>query len=465
MNIVLVNPPVRSGRYASWQTSIPPAGIGYLAAYLEQHDFGCSVIDGKLWKISIDEVCDQLCALNPDLIGFSAMTPDMPSTGEISRRVKEKMPGVITVMGGAHAIAIPHETLQEFPHIDFVITGEGEDTFVELVTALSTEKDFSAVPGLGYRDESMVIVNPHRPYIKDLDRLPFPAWHKFGKKSDTYFVLSSRGCPYGCLFCMRALGSQVRDRSPENVIAEIEWLVENFAPRKIIFIDETFTLKKKRILEFTDLMIKKGLHRKVRWVAQTRVDRGDPEIFARMKAAGCYRVEFGVESGNQSILNHVDKNINLSQVRETVRMARDCGLQIACTFILGHPYESEETIGNTINFAVTLKPDFVSFGIMSPYPGTGIWEMAKTGKGNYRLLSDGWDDYMRFGGGALELVNISRRRLEVLQAKAYFNFYLRTLKLVGFMKYSIPRMGQILVLLKKLIKNQLMSKRDRSVGR
>lgn len=250
---------------------------------------------------------------------------------------------------------------------------------------------------------------------------------------------------------MRALGKKVRERSSQNVAEEMEWLVDTFHPRRIIFIDETYTLRKHRILELTDLIIAKGLHKKVRWVAQTRADRCDSEVFSRMKQAGCEKVEFGVESGNQEILNHVEKNLRLSQVVEGIRTAKKAGLETACSFILGHPYETEETIQDTINFAVKLKPDFVSFGIMAPYPGTKIWEMVQSGEGNYHLLSDNWNKFLRFGGGCLELTNLSFAKLERLQAKAYIHFYLRTFKLIRLLQQVGPRLGQIHTQIRKLI--------------
>ncbi len=450
MRVVLVNPPVEYGRYKSWQSSIPPAGLGYLAAYLEENHIACDIIDGKLEGLSLDEVCEKILSRKPDVIGLSAMTPDIIVASKIARRIKTTLPGSFTVLGGPHAIAMPKETLKDFSEIDFVATGEGEITLVELIQAISGNREFHRISGLGFRNGSEIVVNPPRDYIRDLDRLPYPAWNKFNNNSGVYFILSARGCPYRCAFCMRALGRTVRDRTPENVVEEIEWLVSNYHPKKIIFIDETFTLKKDRVLKITDLILERGLEKKIRWVAQTRIDRGDPEVFAKMKRAGCEKIEFGVESGNQEILNRVDKNLTLPQISETIRIARDNGLLIACSFILGHPYETKETIQDTIDLAVKLKPDFVSFGVMCPYPGTKIWEMAQRSEGNYRLLSTNWEDFVRFGGGCLELSNLPRHTLEVQQIKAYVSFYVRTLKILRFFQYILPRWKQARFVIKKL---------------
>jgi len=451
MKVVLINPPVRTGKYRSTRVTIPPIGIGYLAAYLDRNGIDCEVIDGKLEGITVDQISTRVAAAKPELIGISAMTPDIMAAGEIAQNTKESLPDTPVVVGGAHAIAMPQGTLDEFPAIDYVVTGEGEQALLELTEAIRGERDFKSVEGLGFRRGTEVVINPPRQYLKDLDTLPFPAWNKFRDKGHSFGVLSARGCPYRCSFCMRALGRVVRYRSPSNVVEEIEQLVENYGAREIVFHDETFTLKKARIKEITELLLKKGLHKKIKWVAQTRVDTVDLEVFQRMKAAGCQKVEVGVESGNQGVLNRVNKGIKLAQIEETVRLAKKAGLRIACTFILGHPFETEQTIQDTIDFAVKLKPNSLSIGIMSPYPGTEIWEMAQTGDGNYRLLSQNWEEFLRFSGGCLELENLSRRRLEKLQVKAYLSFYLRTFIIIGLFRYGLPRWRQAWAVVKKLL--------------
>lgn len=458
MKVILINPPVRAGKYRSTRATIPPLGIGYLAAYLDRNSIDCEVIDGKLEGITVDQISTRVAAAKPELIGISAMTPDIMATGEIAQNTKQFLPDTPVVVGGAHAIAMPQGTLDEFPAIDYVVTGEGEQALLELTEAIRGKRDLKSIEGLGFRRGTEVVINPPRQYLKDLDTLPFPAWNKFRHQGHSFGVLSARGCPYNCTFCMRALGKVVRYRSPSNVVEEIEQLVENYGAREIIFHDETFTQKKARIKEIAELLIKKGLHKKIKWVAQTRVDTADLDVFERMKAAGCRKVEVGVESGNQDVLNRVNKGINLARIEETVQLAKKAGLHIACTFIIGHPFETEQTIQDTIDFAVKLKPNSLSLGIMSPYPGTEIWKMAQAGDGNYRLLSRNWEEFLRFSGGCLELENLSRHRLEQLQVKAYLSFYLRTFNIIGLARYGLPRWRQSWAVAKKL----LLSRKDRS---
>jgi len=196
MKVVLINPPVNHGRYESKQSEIPPAGLGYLAAYLEGNGIQCDVVDGKVEGLSINEVVEKIAMIKPNIAGLSAMTPDVISARRVARGIKEISPGTSIVLGGAHAIAIPKETLQEFSEIDFVVTGEGEETFVELVHSIIGERNFHGIRGLGFREDEEIIINLPRDYIRDLNRLPFPAWGKFKNSSGTYFLLSARGCPY-----------------------------------------------------------------------------------------------------------------------------------------------------------------------------------------------------------------------------------------------------------------------------
>lgn len=454
MRVLLINPPVLGGRYHSAQTAIPPLGLGYLAAAIRASGMECSVLDGKLDNPPIEVILAEVAARRPDVVGISAMTPDIVAAGKIAEAVKKSNSSIRVALGGAHAIARPRETLEEFPWVDYLVTGEGERTFTELLRSLSDGSDQDSILGLGFRKNGEIVINPPREYIRNLDETPFPAWDLFPGRGNVFFLLASRGCPYTCAFCMRALGREVRLRSPESIVEEMELLVNRYKAKEIVFADETFSLKKDRVMRLCDLIVAKGLDKRVRWVAQTRVDRSDQEMFARMKAAGCYRLEFGVESGNQEILRGVDKRISLPQVLEAVGMAKKVGLVVATTFILGHPFETEKTIQDTIDFAVRLRPDFVSFGVMSPYPGTKIWDMAQVGDGNYRLVSNDWADFTRFGGGSLELTNISAQRLEYLSLKAYMMFYLRTMKLFRLAQYVLPRLAQSKAALKKLLSHQ-----------
>ncbi len=450
VKVTLVSPPSEKGKYEHEHFVIPKNGIGYIAAYLEKNGIDCSILDAKFEGLNFEQVIKRLTEEKPDIVGISAMTSEIESGARVAAKVKRILPRSKTVIGGAHAISIPNETLKEFSQFDFLVTGEGEITFLELVKAIAEDKDLGHVKGILFRRDGEIKTNPPRPWIDDLDQLPFPAWHKYPQKSPFYYVLSTRGCPHQCAFCMTILGKKQRKRSPENVVDELEWLWNTYKVDQMIFLDETFTLDRKRTDQLLGMIIDRGLDRKMKWVAQTRVDRVDEAICRRMKESGCYKIEFGVESGNQKILEIIKKGITLRQVEEAVRSAKRAGLQVGCSFILGHPYETRETAQDTINFIVRLNPDIISIGIMVPHPGTRVYEMAQRGEGNYRLIAAHWSEYVKFGGGGLELKDLPRHELEKLQVKAYLNFYLKNYRFFDLISYGFEHWSQALAAAKKL---------------
>jgi anaerobic magnesium-protoporphyrin IX monomethyl ester cyclase len=452
MKIVLINPPSEKGKYEHDLMSIPKIGIGYLCAFLEKNSIECSIIDSKFERIGLEEVLRRVEQEAPDIVGISAMTSEIHSGAEAARKIKERMPSCTTVVGGAHSISIPQETMEEFPEFDILVTGEGEYTLLEIVNVIRAAGPLDDIKGIMFRRDGQIVSTPQREWIEDLDSLPFPAWHKYPRVAPFYYVLSSRGCPNNCAFCKTILGKRQRKRSPENVVDEIQWLHDRFGVKKFIFQDETFTLDRKRTEHMLDLMIERGLHSEMEWVAQTRVDRVDEHIFTLLKRAGCGLIEFGVESGNQEILNTVNKRITLQQVEDAVRLAKKAGLKVGCSFILGHPFETRKTAQDTVDFLVKLNPDNISLGIMVPLPGTRIYEMAKKGEGNYRLTSTDWRDFVKFGGGGLEFTNISRHELEKMQAKAYLSLYLKNFRVIDLVSYAYEHRKQALAAAKKLVR-------------
>ena len=451
MKVTLVNPPSDRGKYEHEHTSIPKVGVAYMAAFLEKNGVECSIIDSKFEMLDFQELFRRLAEEKPDIVGISAMTSEIYNAAAVAAEAKRILPNCTTVIGGAHAISIPYGTLEEFEEFDILVNGEGELTILDLVQTISAGKPLDDVQGILFRRNGTIVTNPDRDWIKDLDSLPFPAWHRYPKRAPFYYVLSTRGCPHNCAFCMTILGKKQRKRSPESVVSEIEWILETFNVDEIIFLDETFTLDRERTHRLLDLMIDHGLNRRVRWIAQTRVDRVDQDIFTKLKKAGCVKVEFGVESGNQEILNFIRKGIKLEQVEKAIKMAKQAGLKVACSYIIGHPYETAQTVQDTIDFIVKTNPDIVSVGIMVPHPGTKIYEMAKKGEGNYRLTGTNWNEFVKFGGGGLELENLPRHDLERLQIKAYVSFYLKNARFIDFFSYAFEHRKQALAAAKKFL--------------
>ncbi len=418
---------------------MPLLGIGYLAAYLRDQGVAVAIVDAMFDRLSFTETVERVAAYGPRMVALTAMTHEVNRAAEVAAAVRKKLGQVVTVVGGPHATALPKRGLEEFPAFDYLVAGEGEETLYELYRWMregEQPEDLDRIKGLSYRDGSGAVVqNEGRPWIEDLDKLPMPAWDLYGR-GDVYQIYGSRGCPFQCIFCMRVLGDRVRFRSVENVVDEFEIIVEKYNPKQIDFSDETFTMGKKRVFALCDELERRGLHKRVRWFANARVNTVDEEMLRRMKAAGCFRMGFGIESGNQAILERAQKGTTLEQIDKAIRAMKKVGLEQEAFYILGFPGETRDTVMDTIRMAARLNTTTAAFGIMVPYPGTKVAEMAARNEGGYRLLSRDWSDYDKHLGNALELENLTRKELERFQAIAYMWFYLRNFRLIDLTKFA-----------------------------
>lgn len=441
MLIALINSPVARVIEKRYDTpDYPHIGLGYLAAYLNSKDIKCNVIDAKLERLTLDVTLERLKEIKPDLIGFTAMTNDIVRTAEVASIIKKELKKVITVIGGVHATALPKETLVEFSVFDFLIHNEGEFVLYNLIKIFlcgrNNKNDFDSVKGIAFRSNGDVYVNQQEEWITDLDSLPNPAWELFPKASE-YPIMTARGCPFKCIFCMRPNADKVRKRSPENVVSEIENILNKYSPNKIVFWDETFSIDLERVNKILDLMIEKGLNKKVTWYTQTNVNTVNYQLFKKMKEASCFMVGLGMESGDKEILKATKKGITMERIETAVKDAKKAKLDVEGYFIFGHPNETKETANKTINFAVKVNPTYPVFGIMVPYPGTEIAKMAEEGIGGYNLISRNWSDYNKQIGNALELNNLSRKELEKLQLIAYLKVYIFNLRILDLLKFVV----------------------------
>lgn len=449
MKIFLINPAPVESKQKYDRLKIPVLGIGYIAAVLRERGFDCEVIDAKMEGLPPKRVAERVAvAGGVALVGITAMTHEIALAHEIATLIKRRREETIITVGGTHASAQPRQTLEEFENFDFACFNEGEETFGEFAAAIEKGTARQDIKGLAWRDGCEIFVNEPRDWISELDNLPLPAWDLF-PATKTYPVISTRGCPHKCIFCMRMLGENVRFRSNEKVLAELHWLVEKHGARTVLFRDENFGLKRNDTMEFLERMIADGLHRRLRWSCQLRASVSDPELFREMRKAGCFEVGFGVESGNQEILQEISKGITLEQVRNAIGAAKSAGLKTAAFFIIGHPNETRETAAETVNFAASLNPTRISVGIMVPYPGTRIAEMAARGEGNYKLISRNWKDFDKYLGNSLELENLTRKEMEKIQAMAFINLYLRNFRLAGLLRLLIGKRQEIFSMLKK----------------
>ncbi len=363
--------------------SYPSLGLGYLAAVAEQEGHECAIFDfGLRPEVPVEEDVKAVLDFKPDLVAFTSMTTSYYSVEQAARLIKEAL-GIPIIIGGPHATTLPDVTLEN-PDIDFLIYGEGELTWRAFLRAFTARDDrWDRIPGLWFKAEDGTIVNGgNSPMVKNLDDIPFPARHLFeldayplyapnGERMIT--MMSSRGCPYACSFCFKGIvGRTYRQRSPENIIAEIREVVEKYGTRNFYFIDDLFTIDVRRLDKILDKMIEADLD--IRWRCLARVDRVNPDLLRKMYKAGCRQIHYGIESGNPEVLKRTAKHIDLEQVRRAVQWTEEAGIASKGYFILGLPGDTEETIMETIEFAASLPLTEAMFSIATPFPGTKLWE-------------------------------------------------------------------------------------------
>ncbi|MCX5781156.1 MAG: cobalamin-dependent protein [Elusimicrobia bacterium] len=413
--VMFIAPPVtRPSDFSSKVSRVSaffPLGIAYIAAYLEKNGkYDINILDALMegftkegvsinngselrYGLSDKEIAEHIRRVSPDVVGVSCLFAAIEKdTINVCRIVKEIDPDITTVVGGAHAGANAVKLIEQNPSIDFVIQGEAEVTFRELVSKIENGNAFSELDGIAYRENNTTRLIPKTRYIEDLDSLPFPARHmfdmnKYFEKASAHssFVLSpytqvitSRGCPFKCTFCALGnhWGSKQRMRGAKNVLDEIEFLVNTYHIKELQFEDDNLTADKKRALEIFGGIIERKLD--IIWVVPSgmAVASLDEELLVKMKASHCYSVTLAIESGSQWVLSKlIRKPVNLKKVPDLVKTVRRVGLEVKGFFIIGYPDETKETVRETIQYAKKLELDWAIFSLASPIPNT---EMYKT---------------------------------------------------------------------------------------
>lgn len=386
MKVMLLFPP----KGFTSKDPLPSLGLLYIASVLEKEGIPVEVVDASLERYSWRALRTRYLRSRPDILGITTLTEFCFEAYKAGQLAKDVLPDCKVVVGGPHSSFCPDDILTHVPSLDIVLRGEGEYAFLELCNALDSGKDLSEILGVSYRDNGRIIHNPPSPLIKDLDQLPFPARHllPIEKYNFRLFVpqkgllaathmMTSRGCPFGCSFCIttQLLGRTWRARSAENVIREVEDIVENFKINTIWFYDDVFTMSKKRTMEICDLILKRRLD--INFTCSIRVDTVDKEILTKMKEAGCFKVFFGVESGSQRILDQVcGKKITIEQVRRLSRWLDELGIIKNPGYIISFPEETHQDASKTMELIKEIGGE-VSLSFLRIYPGTKIEDVAK----------------------------------------------------------------------------------------
>ena len=401
MNIWVLNPPFfkkysrpqRSPAVTKSGTIYFPIWLAYCVGVLEDKGYIVTFTDAPARGYDLDEILRQGKELQPRLIILDTSTPSIENDIRIGDQLKRESPNSFILMVGTHVSALPEETLLKSASVDAVARREYEYTALELACLLS-EKDLSLcrenglrkIAGLSFKTNGKVTHNPDRPYNNNLDELPWVSRvYKKHLRIHDYFnpnapfpmvtLISSRGCPFRCSFCVYPqtfTGRKFRFRSIGAILDEMEFVIKEFPEAKSIFFeDDTLTANKKRCMEFADGIIQRGL--KIPWVANSRIDP-DLETMLKIKAAGCRELCVGFESGDQEVLNSMKKGVKLNRMFRFMKDARKAGILIHGCFMVGFPGETLERIKKTIDLAIRLNPDTVQFYPVMVYPGTEAYK-------------------------------------------------------------------------------------------
>ena len=381
--------------YPLEEAPAPPLGISYVAAAFEAAGAEVQVFDYIVSRYSPEKLERQLEAFQPDVVGAGSVTLNFPRGAEILQTVKRLNPDILTVMGGPHVSFDAENTLKNYRGIDMVVMGEGEKTIAELAAAGFKKSALPGIRGIAYRENGSIRTTGPRELIEDIGTLPLPARHllplsRYQAMGFPISMITSRGCPYQCIFCQgrRMVGAKIRQRNVNAVVNEIQDIL-SYGFDRINIADDLFVSDKVKVKAVCDEINRRGL--KFAWSAFARVNTVDPETLKIMKETGCDAISFGVESGNQEMLDRIKKKITLDQVRRAVTMSKDAGLHVHCSFIVGLPGETQETLNDSREFAESLDTVDYGYHLLAPFPGTTVRE--KVEDYDLEILSQDWTEY------------------------------------------------------------------------
>jgi radical SAM superfamily enzyme YgiQ (UPF0313 family) len=409
-----------------WQ----PIGTLYVASCLIKAGHDVRFINGAFMPDK--EILDKLEKYRPDFVGIYSTAFGWKKAMKAASDIKKSLNDVFIAVGGPYPIAVQEKCLMDTENIDAVVTGEGEETVVEVLERLSSGRTLEGVSGVAYRENGKIIKNPHRPLITDLDSIPFPARHLLEdanryipppatfKRRPVAVMITSRGCNRRCIFCFqidKERKSGIRFRSTENVLAEIELCLKQ-GYREIKFLDDTLAADYDRAMSFA--MEIKARKLDFTWFASACVNQVDGPLLRAFKEAGCWAMLFGAESGVQKNLNAIRKGTTLEQIKKAVKAGKEAGLTVYTPFIFGIPGETFEEGLKTIEFACELNPSIANFHALTPFPGTELYDNLD----KYGTVSDDLSDYT-YQGAAFVPYTMTRGEIARLRQIAFRRFYLR----------------------------------------
>lgn len=434
MKVLLVNPSQRRVYGSKMKPSYAPLGLLYIAACLEKESHKIEFLDFDNDNLDNDKFKNFVLKFKPEVVGITSTTSTINHAKQLARDVKN-ISNIPVIVGGIHATIAPEDTLKE-EFIDFIVIGEGEISAAKLFNELKKKKpNFSKIKGIGYKEKGKIKLTVPQPLIEDMDSLPYPARHLLRNEyippdaldNPVTTIITSRGCPGRCTYCCtkNIFGHKFRFRSVKNVVDEIELLLSK-GIKEIHIMDDNFTVHKQRVLDFRDEILKRRIKTTFLFANGLRADKIDEEILKALKDIGVLSVGFGVESGNQKILDIIKKDIKLDTVRKAYKLSKRFGFETWGFFIIGLPGENKNTVRDTIEFAKELEPDFAKFLILKPYPGSEVFEQLDK---DHLIFNFDYDNYGVYTNPVHNLKELSAEDMINLQKKAFREFYLRPKKI------------------------------------
>ncbi len=436
MDILLVNPSQTNIYGSGVRPPYPPLGLLYLGAVLLKEGYSVEIVDLDVDFSAVTDFIKYVKGYQPQVIGFTTVTPGYNSAVILADAIKAIFNPFI-IFGGPHSSAMPEEVIKN-RCVDGVIVGEGEGTIVEFMKHFKNG-EIVPVDGMIIKKGNVFFRRQKRNFIENLDELPFPSWSllkhpmKYSPpdalRIPVATILTSRGCPYRCTFCQAPgiWGRKIRRRSIENVISEIKFLKERYKIREIHIADDDFTHDKEWTMNFLSEVRKKLTGMKFFFMNGLRIDNVDKEILEDMKMTGFVNVGFGIESGSQRILNRIKKGLTINEIKRKFSLAKKMGFKTWGFFILGLPGETLSSIKKTVNFSLSLDPDFAKYFYLVPYPGTAVYN---------EFLKEGYlttKDFSRYGiytEPVYEFPELSKTEIRTEFIRAYLKFYLRPQKIL-----------------------------------
>ncbi len=445
MKVLFLNPPdteegtfIRDTLYGCFTKAKakymwPPVHLAQLAACVMKHDVKCKIIDSIAQDLDYDGCTRIIQRFRPDFVVIITATAAFDSDARYVLHVKKRLSDLKSIFIGTH-VSLYTKKCMENPAVDYIIRGEPEVAIQDLFSNILKKQEPKDVPGIAYKKNGSVKITSPPKRIENPDVLPFPArelipkadyFNPLVKRTPYTTMISSRGCPFPCIFCVAGLtyGKRFIARSPKSMVDEIVECQKKFGIKEIFFRDEEFTMEKKRVADFCDELRRRRV--RITWICNSHINTLSKELLAKMKSAGCHMIKIGVESGDDEVLKRIKKGTNRKSIRRVFRWLHELKIDSIGHFMIGAPGETKKTIMRTIRFAKEIDPTYVSFNIATPYPGTKMWEEVEDKIKEKKITRHTMNSALVRGSFSEILCGISEKEMDRFYDYAHRSFYMR----------------------------------------